>query len=261
MNDRVGKTGPLAILSVHASGSAQRPWLALQSSWVARTTETFRFGIVENGVRFEALPDGLESIVRTDSDLGHARGLELGLEWFRSLEASHLLILDSDAFPIKPGWFGELVGQMARFGKRLAAPIRFENLDRFPHPCAMLVERSVIDEPWFSLRDGIEAANLLDDVIRDVAASMVDCHADVLPLLRSNAINLHPVAGALYHDCFYHHGAGSREFRFRVSDRYQYLDGWPKAIASAEQMIERLFRDPEGLVELLRGRSADARAL
>ena len=115
-----------------------------------------------------------------------------------------------------------LAEQMRRFGKRIAAPVRYENLDGFPHPSAMLVERSVLFEPWFVLRDGIEAKNLLGDTIRDVAASLVGRLEQVLPLLRSNAVNLHPVAAAVYHDCFYHHGAGSREFRLRVTDRYGY---------------------------------------
>lgn len=253
----------LLIASVYAPSASNDQWLRLQHAWLARTLEgvDYRFGIVLNGVPDLELPAGIEVIERLSDNAGHAAGLASAAQWMRSGSASHCLFLDSDAFPVTHGWLPHLLGQMARFSKRVAAPVRFENLDRFPHPCAMLVERSVLDESWFSLRDGIEAPNLLGDTVRDVAASMVDRYAEVLPLLRSNVVNLHPVAAAIYHDCFYHHGAGSREFRFRVTDRYRYLESWPTPWLAPESLSARLFDDSDAFIQLLRGTSDAVRRL
>ncbi len=247
-------TDPLLVASVYSPSHNNAQWLALQQAWLGMTLgdQPYRFGVVLNGVDDLAVSGAVEVITRLPGNQGHAAGLAHALSWFRSSSSGFALLLDSDAFPIKPGWLAGLHHQMVRFRRRIAAPVRFENLDRFPHPSAMLLERSVIDEPWFSLKDGMEATNLLDDVIRDVAASMVDRHGDVLPLLRSNALNLHPVAAAIYGDCFYHHGAGSREFRFRSSDRYAYFDGWPIPVQDPVELQRRLFDDPVAFIELLR---------
>jgi len=247
-------TEPLLVASVYSPSQHNAQWLALQQAWLAMTLgdQPYRFGIVLNGVDDLAVSGPVEVVARLSGNQGHAAGLAHALSWFRASSSGWALLLDSDAFPIKPGWLAGLKQQMGRFRRRIAAPVRFENLDRFPHPSAMLVERSVIDEPWFSLQDGIEATNLLDDVIRDVAASMVDRHGDVLPLLRSNALNLHPIAAAIYGDCFYHHGAGSRAFRFRSSDRYSYFEGWPIPVQDPAELQRRLFHDPAAFIELLR---------
>lgn len=254
----------LLVASVYSPSPHNAAWLGLQRSWLRRTlgATPYRFGIVVNGTAAVAVPEGVERIAQYPENRGHAAGLAAALAWMRAQPAfDHGLVLDSDAFPVSDGWYDRLRTQMARFGKRIAAPVRFENLDRFPHPSAMLLARSVLDEPWFALRDGIEATNLLGDSIRDVAASLADRHAEVLPLLRSNAVNLHPVAAAIYHDCFYHHGAGSREFRFRVTDRYRLLEHWPAPLETPEGLASRLFADDEGFVALLRGTADAVRAL
>ena len=71
---------------------------------------------------------------------------------------------------------------------------------------------------------------------------------ELLPLMRTNCVNKHPVAAAVYHHLFYHHGAGSRNFEFRVMDKYGYCDHWWNKNGDeklAEQLRTDLFENPE----------------
>lgn len=77
---------------------------------------------------------------------------------------------------------------------------------------------------------------------------------DVLPLLRTNKVNVHYVAAGIYHHLFYHHGAGSRGFQFRVQKEYKYYDHLideTTEIDYGHQLINSLTSDPEGFIDKL----------
>jgi hypothetical protein len=85
---------------------------------------------------------------------------------------------------------------------------------------------------------------------------MDDLGGTLLPLLRTNVVNVHPVAAAIYHHLFYHHGAGSREFAFRILKAYQYYEHWYDSGAQrshGEELLAALLRDPDGFVDMLMG--------
>jgi hypothetical protein len=83
---------------------------------------------------------------------------------------------------------------------------------------------------------------------------MVEIGEEVLPLLRTNRVNLHPLVAGVYHHLFYHHAAGSRGFDFRLIKDYNYCNHWINNDTHAEfgeQIFNALIRDPDGFVEKL----------
>lgn len=210
-----------------------------------------------NGVAPKNIPQGTEIIDHSEINTGHSKGLEVCRRWINNHHPnSHILILDSDAFPIKLNWFEIITGLMNRYEKKIAAPVRFENLDLFPHPCAMLLAPNTINESWFSFADDLPSKNLIGHDVSDVGSGMTDCLPKILPLLRSNAINPHPIACGIYQDCFYHHGAGSRDLRFRSVNRFNYLEGWPTIGEITAQDLEQLiFNNTTETIDNLRGTS------
>src|SRR5262249_8957286 len=128
------------------------------------------------------------------------------LEYARSRPYAHYLILDSDAFPVRRGWLDWLLRKMGEC--RFAAPVRCENLDTFPHPCALFIKVEAIGDE-FDFSPGFAYRNLLREPVLDTATGLNRDHW--FPLVRTNRLNVHPVLAALYYDLFYHHGAGSRQ--------------------------------------------------
>lgn len=92
--------------------------------------------------------------------------------------------------------------------------------------------------------------------------TMQDLGDRLLPLLRTNVLNVHPVAAAIYHHLFYHHGAGSRHFAFRVLNRFAYYDHWydvGNEQARKEELLDDLFHDPDRFIAPLMGTAAPLR--
>jgi hypothetical protein len=155
-----------------------------------------------------------------------------------------------------PGWYGILTGAMRRFEKLFAAPVRAEHLDLFAHPCAVLVLDALIGDPRLEFREDVMYRNLLGIEVADTGLESREMNDLLFPLMRTNVVNVHPIAAAIYHHLFYHHGAGSRRFVFRVMDRYAYhRHWWPLEGSSAvrDQPFEDLVRQPEEFIARLMG--------
>jgi hypothetical protein len=82
----------------------------------------------------------------------------------------------------------------------------------------------------------------------------------LLPLLRTNVWNPHPMLAAIYGGLFYHHGAGTRssrgDLRFRL-ETLGYLSHLQSSSATVEiepQLFAALVADPDGLIGRLTGR-------
>ena len=86
--------------------------------------------------------------------------------------------------------------------------------------------------------------------MKDVGAGLLPIRGDLLPLLRSNLRNPHPIAAAVYNHLFYHHGAGSRAFAFRAIDKFGYYAHWREQDdpAEADALLQALFADPDGFI-------------
>jgi hypothetical protein len=247
-------TASLLITSIYGPSPLNARWHELQRRFIARnTTVGHDFRVALNGVAPSEFPDS-EVLFANPANEGHERALGRVVERLRGEPHDWFLILDSDCFPIAPGWHDVLTAQMARFQKSFAAPVRTENLDLFPHPCAVFFGAEALAAGVLDFSKTRPSRNLLGQEVVDVGAAMAE--APFLPLLRTNAINLHPVAAGIYHHLFYHHGAGSRDFAFRVLRKFGYYDHWfDSARGETHQglLLDELLRDPEGFVETLAG--------
>lgn len=247
----------IRVASVYGPSPWNTEWLALQDAFMRRCSDgvDFEFDVYLNGTDIDTRDTMARVIGRSTVNVGHALALQRILDHYRTTErgADGYLLLDSDCFPIHPGWWQVLTGLMAQHGKRYAAPVRFENLEPYPHPCALYVDAIALDDPLLRFEGESIADNLLGHPVRDVGAGLLPLQGGLLPLVRTNVHNPHPIAAAVYNHLFYHHGAGSRRFGFRAINRYGYYDHWrPEASqAEADSLTHLLFADPERFIRSL----------
>ena len=246
---------PLLIISVYGPSEYNQHWYALQKNFLAKTTAIpYTFKIIANNSDSD-LFDADELLIKNDKNIGHPAGLEQAFHYMREQQDhySGYLILDSDAFPVRAGWHHILDRQMDQFNKTIAAPIRYENLDKFPHPCVVYLNKTGLQNEKVNFNYA-KVENLLGDMINEVGGLMPDISSEVLPLLRTNRVNLHPIAAGIYHHLFYHHGAGSRGFDFRLLLMYEYYNHWidnNKQAEYGEQLMEALVSNPDGFIDKL----------
>ena len=247
---------PLLILSIYAPSEHNRLWYDLQRRFIKKTTTVdYDFKIFLNGIAEDGFNSGDVGWTSTTNN-GHPAAMALLLEYARQNPYRDYLFLDSDCFPVRKDWNTVLTAQMERMNKTIAAPVRVENLDLFPHPCAVFIDGREIHNKTIDFRDDGAIANMLGDEVTDVGTAMFGMDT-ILPLLRTNAVNVHPVAAAIYHHLFYHHGAGSRVFNFRITNRYRYHDHWYKETARdshAATLLRALKKNPVGFINRLLGK-------
>lgn len=245
----------LIIATVFAPSKFNLQWYTIQKQFIQKTTTVpFDYWVVLNGVSQDGFERDDIVIVNDASDF-HSEALMELLERFRRDRREAYLLLDSDCFPVRRGWYQILREQMRTFGKVIAAPVRTENLDLFPHPSAVFMLDRALDDPRLDFRKA-QVKNLLGQQVYDTGATMQSLSEDLLPLLRTNIVNVHPVAAAVYHHLFYHHGAGSRDFNFRVLKRFRYCEHWYNIDQQQQHgdVLHRAFmEDPQTFIERLMG--------
>ncbi len=248
--EKLMSNAKLLIASVYAPSPWNKEWYELQEKFLQEHTKdvSYEFGVLLNGIEPNELPHSANIIGKNPGNTGHSAAMRQLVDFFRESKGyTHFLFLDSDCFPVHNGWFEILCAQMKKFNKNFAAPIRTENLDRFPHPCAFFSDATGISDERINFDIGHEDINILGEVVRDVGNAMVPLLPHILPMLRTNLTNYHPVAAGVYHHLFYHHGAGSRNFEFRIVDKYGYCDHWWNQagdVALADAIRTALFDNP-----------------
>lgn len=248
------KSEKLLIMSVYAPSEYNGYWYTLQKHFLKRHTLTpYDFKVIVNNVDL-GLFDKDDVVQINDCNIGHPAGIDQILSYMRAQkDYDNYLLLDSDCFPTRVGWNKILNTQMKRFNKSIAAPIRYENLDLFPHPCVVYMTREGVMNPQVDFNYA-KVKNLLGDYIEEVGGLMPDVSDQVLPMLRTNRINLHPIASGIYHHLFYHHGAGSRGFDFRLLKKYEYCNHWIDSSDQSnygDQLMTALISDPDGFIDKL----------
>lgn len=248
------KNRKLLIMTVYAPSELNHDWYSLQKRFIKKNTNIpFDFKIITNNVN-QGIFKEEDIFLVNESNIGHPAAIEQMLKFMRKQESySHYLILDSDCFPVRSGWHDILDKQMELFDKSIAAPIRYENLDIFPHPCFVYMTRDGVRNPKVNFNYA-KVKNLLGDEIDEVGGAMCDVSDEVLPMLRSNRINLHPLAAGIYHHLFYHHAAGSRWFHFRLIKEYNYCSHWIDNDTHdnfGSNLFKTLIDDPDTFIDKL----------
>ncbi len=201
----------LCVASVFCNCPHKRFWFKKQYEFLKETTKNFDYVIVSHNCP-PRIFDGSTHILKGSDDGDHQSGLKKIKNFFESQPYKYCLILDSDSFPINPGWFEKLQQH------DIASVIRFENLDNFAHPSVIWLKKSSVNKIQFEFRD---VNNLVNYKFKEL---VVEIKSKFFPLLRTNAWNPHPILCAIYYDCFYHHGAGSRRPWFRAINKANYYD-------------------------------------
>lgn len=213
------KSRKLLVGSVFVSGERTKHWYNLQIDFLRKNTKSFEHFVFLNGEDIDKSIFIHSEIVGTQNhhavkvmdgnkqSSNHLFGMRKILETFRKIEAENYLFLDCDCFPVKKDWMHWLIDMMNIKNKSIAAPIRTENLDTFPHPSALFLRSKALNCEWFDLSIG-ETTNLMGEKIHDVGCKLPlsKCY----PLLRTNYFNPHPIFGAIYGHAFYHHTCGTR---------------------------------------------------
>lgn len=140
------------------------------------------------------------------------RLFNIAIEKFQS---QYIILMDSDAFPIKSGWFEILINAISSDTYQLAGVWRDElatGIKPYIHPsCMCFSSKFVLDN---NLRLDYIGTNSLGsnyDTLSYFTDEALKKNCSLLKWKRSNKNNFHRLMGGIYGDYIYHHGAGSRK--------------------------------------------------
>jgi len=243
------------VASAHLRTSRGKLWRDLQWKFLSENADVdFDYAVVANGTSPQLYENAKFVLPMTDAT--HLACIREILGLFREHERyTHLLLLDSDAWPVRP-WFEILDSLLARFDNVYAAPMRAENYDDFPHPSAVLMARNVVE--WADFGGSNKYYNLLGQSVNDVGCGMDQGKRSGrlwLPLMKTNMWSPHPLFASIYGDLFYHHGAGSREPGIRLAGLgvYDHILKRQDHRKIYNRVTRELKRDPDGFIGRLRG--------
>ena len=164
----------------------------------------------------------------------------------------HVVMLDSDAFPVGAGWFERYVDRLTP-ERPMVAVQRLENGDIHSDRSFMVFSADTARRYDFNFAPGRHDAG------GQISESLEERGLGWLALTRSNAWNPHPLIAGIYDGFIYHHAAGSRRPLFRMN-----REAW-RADAEVEErrqememhcaLMYELHADPDLFVERLAGRA------
>jgi hypothetical protein len=166
-------------------------------------------------------------------------------DMFIASRCDYCLLLDSDAWPIRTGWYDVLIPRLRR--KQFVAPVRAENMDGFPHVSVLFFPQR--NAHWIlplASRRGNGGGVFLNRVRRDVGSALPI--RECFPLLRSNVMSVSPLRHSIYFGVAYHCGQGSRVSGMN-GDKY-----WG---TSSHDVFAELGDDPFAFVARLSGMYID----
>jgi len=236
-------------------------WRTLQERFLQRTTSDYSHAVYLNSISNLDDYSHLEIIGSNDMGkseapcLNHINGLRKIVEYCREHdEYDRYLILDSDAFPINSKWQKNLDYRLKKDNFNVAAVVRLENFDLFPHPSAMYFNRKGIEEAEFVSIDSLPSEKIfLTSRIFNLNLNFKDPTVDMpfFPLTRTNVWNAHPLIAGLYYDSFFHMSAGSRSPITRTG-LWKYHEKYNDDDIVSRRIIHNLANDEEGYIHKLR---------
>lgn len=125
----------LLVASVFGPSDRNPHWLRLQKSLLQQNTQNYDYAVCLDKINTELfkddtiIPSNIES--SPNCSIVHCLKLNRILEYTTQNKYDSLLILDSDSLPME-SWENKLNKRMGSFS--VAAVVRWENMDYFPHP-------------------------------------------------------------------------------------------------------------------------------
>jgi hypothetical protein len=182
-----------------------------------------------------------------DGGLSHVDALNaLAAEMLERAEPGDAIVFThGDTFPIAE-WTGRVREMLA--SHPLAAVQRRENMEPTAHECFCATTAGFWDEidgRWGTGPEWDSAGRRVTDTSAALWEILERRQVDWLPILRTNARDLHPVWFAVYGEVIYHHGAGFRpSMSRRDAVEYAHLPPPLRNIAGVRRRIanERLSR-------------------
>jgi hypothetical protein len=139
----------------------------------------------------------------------------------------------------------------------IAAAVQTDQLDIFFHPSIVFIRGGALRGDPSCVGFRVEAVqNIAGLRFRELA---LVSKMPVLPLVRTNVKNRHPILGGIYGDLFYHHNSGSRPYAMFRAVLLGVFDDPPMAPTELhEQLLAELRDDPDGYLRELTGGVAPA---
>jgi hypothetical protein len=235
----------VCIASAHVQCQRVHLWRELQQQFISRCTSwDYEYYVIANGVdpgAFDAT-----GVAHISEKVSHSECIAEILKIWVQSDADFFLLLDSDCWPIRKGWEDLLAGKLG--DNHFTAPIRTENLDLFPHPCAVFLPKDHLYDLDFGSERNV---NLLGEYVNDVGGALHLEHC--FPLLKTNYISPHPVYASIYGDVFYHHCAGSRGAGVRCAGYYRHMISLAQQRKIYDKVTQQLKNDPVSFIDALRG--------
>lgn len=178
-----------------------------------------------------------------------------------------IVFLHGDAFPVAE-WTPSAREWLA--GAPLAAVQRRENMEPVPHECFCVTTAGFweeVDGAWGRGPEWESDGRMVTDTAATLWRNLEERGVQWRPILRTNAVDLHPLWFAVYGDVVYHHGAG---FRPTISRRdaadYSHLPFPLRNLAGirrrwanewlSRRIRRRVLEDPDWPLTLVRGGTA-----
>jgi hypothetical protein len=196
----------------------------------------------------------------------HAYYLEKLIRHAVGDDATHVVLLNVDSFPVRRGWAREMIDHLSPTCV-LSAVMRVENDDHKPHPSGLIFSR----EFWLEHRPTIL---LSDEELQSPEFARYREEVDVIvdtgigygfklwqeklgwhPLVRSNQTEDHYIIGSIYGDVVFHLGGAARGPKLHIRER-QKIDAH-RDRSSFSRSIHRFLKFgsrfvPEGIRRSLR---------
>jgi hypothetical protein len=271
----------------------QLAWLKLQLAFLNDTTEDFdhvsyvngkgRYSVRERpdvgnirafdsyNTRVVGIGEAHTQREPSPTSAQHINSLNCLLAYFKRHQHNYeyFLFLDNDAFPIRRGWLADLVQKMNEFSKIIAVVVRPENLEIRWHASVLMAKAEALSGLEFQMMR-IPGGDFMgiDEWDVGIGRFQDSRRGEVWPLIRTNRLNVHPVAYGVYFDMFYHQTFGGRRHVKRGRDtnqpwdtlrwgRNNYATQYFNPNYAWDQYNEEMRTDPTGFIKKLAGWSPD----
>ena len=186
----------------------------------------------------------------------HAVPLQRLYERARDDGAKYIVTMDTDAFPVRDGWLGELISHID--GGAVLAGVWRDELKRsikpYIHPSCLCTSVEFIESSGLRLDTHDIKGEHKMDTLAALTYLAIEQGRRIHGLKRSNQNQLHVLMGGIYGDLVYHHGAGSRK-RFSFWGEPRTDEQFEKNARIQSVLNELVFTHNHEFVRWLRGES------